>query len=157
MFSSYEEDIQSYGPYIDSVELDSLDRTAISTYMKNHFDHENPEYCLESCNCSTVVAKILLVGIHQDMANHSMFGRILTKLRHESFFGREDRHGRLVEQIFDDLESKFSILAEHARRSKGNGQAYLVSIIAALDFYKRAMLWTPGDVLHLARQIQHHT
>lgn len=168
-FTSENQDHERYGFPMNTVELHNLDEDFVGEYLvssgghPSHFDQDHQNYCLRSCNCSTVVAGLLLLGKHQYADDSSFITTAITKMRHlnkitydDSHHTARDYHDRRYEHLADQLEQKLPMAYMAARRTRGRAGMIASSFVMALDFARRAMVWTPGDVLHLALHIREH-
>lgn len=128
---------------------------------------ERTSYQLFQMNCSTVVAKLLIVGAgHAILDGHVS---VLTWRLHEhaeNFFGRRraNLHGRLTERAIGIAESSVMAIMRTMEAEKRMGRhpqarpilQLVTAAIVAADVVVRDFVWTPGDVLSLAEYINEH-
>jgi hypothetical protein len=161
---SLEDDLPNYD-LTERVDLSGLDEEAMAgTYerMKGH-----TQYRFYSMNCSTVVAKLLIIGAGEAIIG-SQLDVVAWRLRDhaQQFFSNRDPHvhGRLTERAIGIMESavKGAVRAMHAE-SRNGGRVRRSPILPAVtgatvvaDVVARDFVWNPGEVLRFAEYIKEH-
>lgn len=163
MFTSYHEDVTTYGEPVNVVSISDLDEESVAAYIREEFDKDHPAYGLSSCNCSSVVATLLFLGKHQYVDDGSWVGSLITKMRHlhkilydDHSGDLQNHHGRRFEAVGDHIEHIVPVIVRQAARPRAPMAKVFSAIVGALDFTRRAFFWTPGDVLHLAIYFRDH-
>lgn len=165
---SLSDDIESpdgYAPapyrLTEHLTLPGLDETAMEEAFERMVGHTR--YNLYQMNCSTVVAKLLMVGATEAIVGghvSQQMWRLQTHAAH--FFGRRhDRlHGRLTEHAIEISEgaAKAALQTMGAARSRQRVPilAFITAATVVADVVAREFIWKPGDVLELAGYIKEH-
>lgn len=162
-FSTINEDKELGDKLCARIELRGLDENYVSQYLKSDFDSDHSRYQLFKCNCSTVVAHLLLLGSHRFVRDHSFMGTMITKMANLNaiLYQGESRdvqhnHRRRFDEIADALEQVAPAFGRFIVRPNAPIVKSAAAIVAAIDFVRRELTWTPGDVLHLAEYLRDH-
>lgn len=137
--------------------------------MARAFEHmqKHTQYQFLAMNCATVVAKLLIVG-----AGDAILGGHLSvtawKLRDhaQQFFNKRNERldGRLTEHAIGIAETAVvSTVRTMEAEARAGGRPQRRSILPlvtiallAADVVARDLVWTPGEVLRLAKYIERH-
>lgn len=162
-FTSKDDDLETYGSPVSTIPISGLDEDSVAEYLKGDFDNDHARYGLRSCNCSSVVATLLLLGKHQYVNDGSWAGILITKLAHmhqilysDHSRDAQEYHGRRFEEVGDHIEHMAPVFVRFAARRGAPISKAFSLIVGGLDFSRRAFFWTPGDVLHLAMYFRDH-
>lgn len=148
----------------DTVRIYGLDERAMADALEHMRTSER--YQLFTMNCSTIVAKLLIVGTGETiLGDHVSMTEWRLSEHAKQFFGRksENLHGRLTERAIGVAESAvLSVVRTMAAESKGVRMPrrtvlpFFTAAVMAADVLVRDFVWTPGEVLHLAEYIKEH-
>lgn len=149
----------------EEVRLRGLNEEAMSHAYEHMRGHTR--YQFFTMNCSTVVAKLLIVG-----SGHAIIDGQLALMswrlqdHAHQFFGNRDQnlHGRLTERAIGIAESAVKTLlrameAESRIGARPQPRSILPLVTAAVvsaDVVVRDFVWTPGEVQRLAEYIDEH-
>lgn len=158
-----------YGRPCDTVNINCLNEDAIAEYMTSgDMDKAFPSYELFFRNCSTVVHRLMSVGLGLHESSDLTIRSMMHKLKEQDWsrvlhpFPPTDKENsirwvELVGNSLDTISLALLRIPSPARRleRKALNQAFALAL-AAVDAGRRAMVWTPGDVLYFAHELNRH-
>lgn len=168
---SLEEDIEptEAGPpkytLTEKLDLTGLDEVAMSSAYERMKGHT--KYNFYFMNCSTVAAKLLIVGAGESIISGQLDVAAWRLRDHaEQFFSNRDKHlhGRLTEHAIGIIEStvKAAVRTMQAE-ARNTGRAARSPLLPAVtgatmlgDVIARDFVWNPGELLRFARYIKKH-
>lgn len=113
---------------------------AKSGHLKYHF---------LGTNCSRIAAHILCIGAG---INWTLFKHIDHLAAQIKRLPMHHDSGRITELIQDGIED-YAVVAS---RTRTLAKSRVLPVLLGLDVLSRALVWTPGDVLKLAKLLQPH-
>jgi hypothetical protein len=128
---------------------------------------EHTEYQFFTMNCSTVVAKLLIIGAgHSIIDSHISLMTWKIQDHFEQFFNkRHDRsHGRLTERAISIAESSVIAALKAMSHEMNAGRRVqprsilplVTAAVVSADIVARDFVWSPGEVLRFAEYIKEH-
>jgi hypothetical protein len=155
--SSLQEDLGRYGQPVNKAFIELDEDAMIDAYREIG---AKTNYCFWSMNCSTLAAKLILIGAGEKAAGRPM---VYNKLVSSGFFSQrhhQHRSGRLTEYVLDGWATAIHAvardLARTGRTRPGQIRVLLEGLFVAGGVVVNHCVWCPGDVLYLATHLKGH-
>lgn len=154
------EDDHSKGKLVNSIKINGLDES-IADELIDDFKYDATNYNLLAQNCSTVVAKVLLVASHKKKANlRNIVSSIpLNNAAKRSISDALDsaQKGAYPDALFDLASDSFGAKIYHSNRHRNDKFGKVLKgaggVLIAASMLSNAT-WTPESVINLAKKIR---